>query len=273
MPVIVIHASPRHHYMNATISYFCHHVYALGVKGRLSSWAAKAAAAWTVGSWVLVFTKPEMQVAVKPRRVATLQFGAEVPWPHPPEPLVCATDGPAHLPVEKPQQPCWHSLSAAHVSVTTFLLCWLAARDATDWPAAAGAAALSVDGAAGVKVRPSRLAVNAAAVWIAGSERSPFTAPETQSLRPRAFATLQLGEALPKPQPPSRVWAMAGPAHLPVLKAQQPCWQSESVLQGPVTNWLPRRAWAKREGSSWACTPMATNKRVTKVAENFMVVD
>src|ERR1700761_3740726 len=119
---------------------FCHHVYTLGVKGRLSSWAAKAAAAWTAGSCVLVLTKPEMQVAVNPSRVATLQFGAAVPWPHPPEPLVCATEGPAHLPVVKPQQPCWHSLSAAHVSVTVFLLCWLAASDATDWPAAGAAA-------------------------------------------------------------------------------------------------------------------------------------
>src|ERR1700761_4987706 len=88
---------------------------------------------------------------------------------------------------------------------------------------------------------PSSCETNLAAVTTAGSERSPLTAPGAQSESLSAAATLQLGLGEPKPHPPSRVWAIAGPAHLPVLNAQQPCWQSESCVQGPVTNWFPRR--------------------------------
>jgi hypothetical protein len=172
-----------------------------------SSWAAKAAAARTSGSLVLI-VEPAMQF-LKPSADATSQLGAAAPWPQPPEPLVWATSGPAHLPDVKPQQPCWHSESDAHGVNTTFLLDWAAAGAAAAGAAAAGAgaAAAALFAAAGVNLRPSRLAVNAAAVWTAGSARLPFTAPATQSERPRAFATLQLGAAVPKPQPPSRVWA------------------------------------------------------------------
>jgi hypothetical protein len=172
-----------------------------------SSCAAKAAAARTSGSDVLM-VEPAMQF-LKPSADATSQFGAAAPWPQPPEPLVCATSGPAHLPDVKPQHPCWHSESDAHGVNTTFLLDWAAAGAAAAGAAAAGAgaAAAALFAAAGVNFKPSRFAVNAAAVWTAGSARLPFTAPATQSERPRAFATLQLGAAVPNPQPPSRVCA------------------------------------------------------------------
>jgi hypothetical protein len=54
-----------------------------------------------------------------------------------------------------------------------------------------------------------------------------------------ARAALLLGCALPNPQPPSISWAMIGPAHLPVLKPQQPSAQSASLVQGPVMNCVP----------------------------------
>jgi len=76
---------------------------------------------------------------------------------------------------------------------------------------------------------------NLAAVMVVGLERSPLTAPGAQTFKLRRVATSQLGAGLPKPQPPSRVWAMPGPAHVPVLKAQQPSWQSESWVQGSKT--------------------------------------
>jgi hypothetical protein len=67
-----------------------------------SSCAAKAAAARTSGSDVLI-VEPAMQF-LKPSADATSQLGAAAPWPQPPEPLVWATSGPAHLPDVKPQQ-------------------------------------------------------------------------------------------------------------------------------------------------------------------------
>jgi len=76
---------------------------------------------------------------------------------------------------------------------------------------------------------------NLAAARMVGSERSPLAAPAAQTWRLRRVATLQLGAGLPKPQPPSRVCAMPGPAHLPVLNAQQPSWQSESCVQDSKT--------------------------------------
>jgi hypothetical protein len=87
---------------------------------------------------------------------------------------------------------------------------------------------------------PSRFDTKWAAATTVGSERSPFADPEMQlPLKPSMVATLQFGAEPPKPQPPSPlVWATTGPAHLPVLKAQQPCWQSESWVQGSKTvNW------------------------------------
>ena len=50
---------------------------------------------------------------------------------------------------------------------------------------------------------------------------------------------MSLGWASPWPQPPSRVWAMTGPAHRPLLKPQQPDAQSASLEQLPVMNWVP----------------------------------
>jgi hypothetical protein len=57
--------------------------------------------------------------------------------------------------------------------------------------------------------------------------------------KPSATAALSLGSALPKPQPPSISWAITGPAHLPVLKPQQPSAQSASLVHGPVMNCVP----------------------------------
>ena len=53
------------------------------------------------------------------------------------------------------------------------------------------------------------------------------------------------------PQPPSRSRAMTGPAHLPVLKPQQPDAQSASLVQGPVMNCVP---WAAAKAASWTRT-------------------
>lgn len=55
----------------------------------------------------------------------------------------------------------------------------------------------------------------------------------------RAFAALSFGCALPKPQPPSRVWAMTAPAHSAEWKPQHPDSQSASDVQRPVMNCLP----------------------------------
>jgi hypothetical protein len=56
------------------------------------------------------------------------------------------------------------------------------------------------------------------------------------------WAALLLGVALPKPQPPSRSWAMTAPAHLPDLKPQQPEEHSESLAHSWVMNLVPAAA-------------------------------
>jgi len=50
---------------------------------------------------------------------------------------------------------------------------------------------------------------------------------------------MSFGCASPKPHPPSRVCAITGPAHLPLLKPQHADAQSESLVQGPVMNCAP----------------------------------
>jgi hypothetical protein len=54
-----------------------------------------------------------------------------------------------------------------------------------------------------------------------------------------AKAAMLFGWASPWPQPPSRVWAITGPAQRPELKPQHDEAQSASELQGPVMNWVP----------------------------------
>jgi hypothetical protein len=68
----------------------------------------------------------------------------------------------------------------------------------------------------------------------------------------KACAALSLGEASPKPHPPSRSSAMMAPPHLPVLKPQQPEAQSASDVQTPVMNWVPV-PWVRagRETKGW----------------------
>jgi len=63
--------------------------------------------------------------------------------------------------------------------------------------------------------------------------------PEAAIVLPSARAALLFGVASPWPQPPSRVWAMTGPAQRPLLTPQQAEAQSESDVQAPVMNWVP----------------------------------
>ena len=51
-----------------------------------------------------------------------------------------------------------------------------------------------------------------------------------------ALAAVSLGVVSPNPHPPSLVCAMIAPAHLPVLKPQQPDAQSASLKHWPVMN-------------------------------------
>lgn len=57
-----------------------------------------------------------------------------------------------------------------------------------------------------------------------------------------ACAALLLGKGSPKPQPPSRSWAMTGPAHLPEWNPQHPEAQSASDVHEPVMNCVPLAA-------------------------------
>jgi len=140
---------------------------------------------------------------LKPSFLAALSLGLLFPNPHPPS-RCRAMIAPAHLPVLKPQQPEAQSESALHGPVMN----WVPAALAFDL---AGAAAL------------------------AGAALTPLEGEVIPAVKPSLRAALSLGVA-PKPQPPSRCKAMMAPAHLPVLKPQQPEAQSESDLQGPVMN-------------------------------------
>jgi len=234
----------------------------------------KWAAARIVGSERSPFTNPPMQLPLKPRIVATLQFGAEPPKPQPPSPLVWATTGPAHLPVLKEQQPCWQSESWVQASKTVSEpvpavdeeeeddddepslsddeCLWCLCGDAPSSPplSSPGDPDDEDDDEEDEDEPPppdgkgmlSSCEVNLAAAMTAGEDRSPGWEPEAHTPRLRTVATSQFGAPLPKPHPPSPlVWAMPGPAHLPVLKAQQPCWQSESWEQESKTTVFPRR--------------------------------
>ena len=58
-------------------------------------------------------------------------------------------------------------------------------------------------------------------------------------VKPRATAASSLGDESPNPQPPSRSCATTAPAHLPLLKPQQPDAQSASLVHTPVMNCVP----------------------------------
>ena len=77
----------------------------------------------------------------------------------------------------------------------------------------------------------------------AGDVPEPAEAAELEAAAGAGGATaggeVLLGEAWPKPQPPSRSWAGMMAAHLPVLKPQQVEAQSASLVQGPVMNCVP----------------------------------
>jgi hypothetical protein len=72
-------------------------------------------------------------------------------------------------------------------------------------------------------------------------------------VKPRARPALSLGVPEPKPQPPSRWRAMMAPAHLPVVKPQQPEAQAASLVQAPVMNCVP-----------WAVTWRATEEGLVR---------
>lgn len=76
----------------------------------------------------------------------------------------------------------------------------------------------------------------AAGAATAGVAAAVVAPPATAPVNPRAIAALALGDASPKPQPPSRSCAMTGPAHFPLLKPQHPAAQSASLVQAPVMN-------------------------------------
>jgi len=147
---------------------------------------------------------------LNPSFLAALSLGLLDPKPHPPS-RCKAIIAPAHLPVWNPQQPLAQSLSALQGPVMNWV------------PGALAGAAAGLAGLAGAA--------------FAGA-LTPFEGEVIPPLKPSFWAALSFGFA-PKPQPPSRCKAMIAPAHLPVLKPQQPEAQSESALQGPVMNWVP----------------------------------
>jgi hypothetical protein len=130
---------------------------------------------------------------------AAIEFGWASPNPHPPS-RSWATTGPAHFPELNPQQLEAQSASLVQTPVINCV------------PGAAGADTGAVAGVA------------------TGAVAAP----------PRSLsAAMEFGAAAPKPHPPSRSWAIMGPAHLPELKPQQLEAQSASLVQTPVMNWVP----------------------------------
>jgi hypothetical protein len=152
-----------------------------------------------------------------PRRArAASSLGCALPNPQPPS-RSWATIGPAHLPVLKPQQPDAQSASLVQGPVMNC------------FPAPFPAPLLSVD------TWGATVGVVAEVVAAVVDGVSPR----------RARAASSLGCESPNPQPPSRSWATIGPAHLPVLKPQQPEAQSASLVHGPVMNCVPRPTTSK----------------------------
>lgn len=89
------------------------------------------------------------------------------------------------------------------------------------------------------------VAVAVAATATVVEDTTAAGTPGAAMVLPRARAALLFGVASPKPQPPSRCWAITAPAQRPVLKPQQPLAQSASLVQAPVMNWVPW-VWARR---------------------------
>jgi len=80
------------------------------------------------------------------------------------------------------------------------------------------------------------VAAGGAAAAVAGGV-APAAAADCDEKKARA--AMLFGCASPWPQPPSRVWAITGPAHRPLLKPQHDEAQSASEEQGPVMNCVP----------------------------------
>lgn len=161
--------------------------------------------------------------------LAAVSFGAPSPNPHPPS-LSCAMIAPAHFPLLNPQHPLAQSASLLQTPVINCFPCPFPAAPGF-WAAFAAFPAfpaLPPAGGAGAAEAAGAGAVGAAA----GAAAPPWPARN-------ARAAVSFGTALPKPQPPSRSWAMTGPAHFPERKPQQELAQSASEVQGPVMNWVP----------------------------------
>src|SRR2546423_784139 len=139
--------------------------------------------------------------------------------------------GPAHLPELKPQQPEAQSASLVQGPVMNCV------------PAPFVVPSLLVDGWAATAVvvdlvdawAATAVEVDLVDAWAATAVEVDMAVGWPSSER----AAVSLGCASPNPQPPSRSWAMTGPAHLPELKPQQPEAQSASLVQGPVMNCVP----------------------------------
>lgn len=143
-------------------------------------------------------------------------FGCASPNPQPPS-LSCAMIGPAHFPLLNPQQLSAQSASLVHGPVMNCV------------PAAAAELAVALETTIIASVVGAWPTAGVVAVLAFGAE----------PVKPIATAALSLGSASPKPQPPSRSWAMMGPAHFPLLKPQHPSAQSASLVQLPVMNCVP----------------------------------
>ena len=133
---------------------------------------------------------------------------------------------PAHLPLLKPQHPEAQSASLVQGPVMNWL------PGATEGAGVVGATELA---------EAATALDDAAVAEAAGADETDAAAAEEEAgASPRSLrAALSLGWASPNPHPPSRSCATIAPAHLPVLKPQQPDAQSASLVQGPVMNWLP----------------------------------
>ena len=166
-----------------------------------------------------MYVGPRLPSARPCSALAASSLGVALPNPHPPS-RSCATTGPAHLPLRKPQHAEAQSASEVHAPV----------MNCFPWAGAAGAGADAVDAA--------------------GDAAAPAAAPALLVLLPLAcllaFKALLLGCASPKPQPSPRSLATNGAAHLPEVKPQQPDAHSASDAQTPVMNCVPFAA-AKRD--------------------------
>ena len=177
--------------------------------------------------------------------LAAFALGWGLPNPHPPS-RSWATTGPAHKPVLKPQQAEAQSASLLQGPVINCL--------PAPFPAPFPAPLLGVGVTAWAVT--TGVCVETTEAWVT----------MVVGCWPRKErAALLLGCGLPNPHPPSRSWAMTGPAHLPVLKPQQPEAQSASLVQGPVMNCVPPAATMRGTSKGKKCQRLVIYERITEI--------